>query len=134
VQGGEQLDVRPELAVCADRDGRDVECDQVVVGERSRSHADVFAVIDVERRFDDGALTQRAEQPRQDRSGGRLVTDGGAVVVVSKFHRALCAAGIFRILGDVPITCEHALTHAARVIRANRIGHIRTVPTGTGEK
>ena len=59
---GEELHAGRELAGGADPDLRDVEHDAVVVGERARADRDVGAVVAEERRADDHAVPDVAEQ------------------------------------------------------------------------
>ena len=105
--GSQQLDVRADLTVGADANLGDVESRQVVVGEAARAEVDVLTVVDVQRRLDDGILSEFSEEFGQQRAGAVRIVEEGPVVGVSQPGPALGDPGALRVVGDVEVPGEH---------------------------
>ena len=83
----QQLDIRTNLHVVADRDLGNVQRDQTEVHERARTHTDVHAVVDIQRRSDDGVLAQRPQQVVKNSARA-----AGVVFHIWAYRSASCCA------------------------------------------
>jgi hypothetical protein len=115
VRRREQLDVRPDLDVVADRDRRDVERDQAEVHERPRPDLDLVAVVDVQRSAYLGVLADRAEKLREQPLPQSGICGSREVQLM---HQCVCPLGLLRehrVVGDVEIAREQPLALAPHV-------------------
>ena len=76
VGGGEQLDVRADLDVVADRDAGDVERDEAEVDEGAGADVQLVAVVAVKRRADLDAFADRSEQLFEQAAGAASGSEG----------------------------------------------------------
>ena len=105
---GQELHVRPDLAVLPDGDPGDIQSGQIVVDEGPGTDVDIFAIVHCQRRPDPCPLPQATEQLPQQRQGLSLIIhDYGPVVLVAQPHGALGYPRILRVIGDVQVTREH---------------------------
>jgi alditol oxidase len=125
VRGGDELHAGGDLARGADRDGRDVQHQAVVVEEGPRPDADLVPVLEVERRPDVHALAAFREQLAQQRVAQLLLGEGAAVVALEDLLRALEVGGEILVLGDVQIAAQHPLLHLPHVTPPSQPRQVR---------
>jgi hypothetical protein len=121
VGGREQLDVGPDLRVGPDGDGRRVEEHGAEVDECTVADADVIAVVAVKRRPDPNPIADRAQQFVQDPRALLRRRRVGAVVRGAQRDAPRRVGREVRIVGDIPLTGEHAplvVPHEIRTIPA----------------
>src|ERR1035437_8327489 len=108
----QQLDIRTNLYVVADRDLSNIEGDHTKVRECARTHMDMQAVVDVQRRANDGLLPERPEPVAEDLScrGGIGLPHLGASF--GELLRPLHQRTEFFVIRGVPVTGQHPLALA----------------------
>lgn len=89
MSGGEQLDVRADLAIGADLDGCDVKGREIEVDERAFTDADIASVIDSQGWANIDPGSQFADQVFQDAAGARRILKVGPLVFVGSGQRLL---------------------------------------------
>ncbi|GAA5210366.1 hypothetical protein GCM10025774_27100 [Microbacterium kyungheense] len=109
----EQLHVRADLAVLADRDGGDIERRQVRVDGRARADVDVPAEVDEQRRLEPDIVTEGSDELGEDPLGRAVVGDHGPLVLADESYGPEHGDADVGIVRDVEIAREHPLVVGA---------------------